>query len=636
MNYKNLKIVKYLYIITLFILLAILALHCNIIQRDCPKKDCTENSTNCNATSNIENLNNQNNYEERLLQVNQLVEDGKKMLELGQANESRSFFHEALSVLPENEHALFGMAFSESQTTFEYCTSIMSLTIQVRALTNRTNKFSNTIHNNEKLKKAIRKLETIKTRITNEPFYKTDWFSNNTVLYKTENSNDENIDITPEYNDIKSQSDYVAELVNTLFDELAKTLEIAIEAYNKLKGKPDFKWEINKQIPIFLSVQQTSHLKGTIGPAEVYMFDALAKSLLSFIKYFGAHDFHGSIMDLILWLRGNNVGSDLSSIEPKIIQMLETDESFLNLRPDNLGKEYFLEKQKIYADILSNAISSFEFAQNNDHIEIINENPDLQLEELKQNILYVDKDLNGDTYLFADILKLEDYLPSKPVYYQARLIKEDDLILFENLKNNIMGIGSEEPIAFTKDLITVLGTMFVLMDSFGFLKWLNLDLGLGGLLTPELLTTYIDMKLPDGLAIKYSSFYENPRSLRDILPVWIEDSNNNKRFLIEWECPLELEDNGYPDGSGDLICKSEENLIDTVHFVGTEYEIPSDGTASIYPYIAFKDPTFSGSFFINPKELGIEGGNDAYEPATQMSFNIYLGHLLGVLSSFLN
>ena len=98
--------------------------------------------------------------------------------------------------------------------------------------------------------------------------------------------------------------------------------------------------------------------------------------------------------------------------------------------------------------------------------------------------------------------------------------------------------------------------------------------------------------MPDTLGFDWAGFHQNPAGVRFLLPR-LADPDDPGKYLLEWECPDDIRANGFPSGTGGLLCGDAE-LVDGPHFVGTPWEMPADGHVSKLPYMVWDDPTIGG------------------------------------------
>ncbi len=153
-----------------------------------------------------------------------------------------------------------------------------------------------------------------------------------------------------------------------------------------------------------------------------------------------------------------------------------------------------------------------------------------------------------------------------------------------------------------------------------------------------LLETINQPPIPEVLEIDLSAFFRNPVPLRRLLPYWYDDDYNittPKKFIVEGECPFDKGFNfiyihdvpHFPDSFTFTYNFNDSKIVSGV-------KIKEDGIfPSInytIPYIAFQDPTFNSSIYINPAETG-EGENQFVLPD-----NYLLNRAIAVLVKYAN
>jgi len=146
----------------------------------------------------------------------------------------------------------------------------------------------------------------------------------------------------------------------------------------------------------------------------------------------------------------------------------------------------------------------------------------------------------------------------------------------------------------------------------------------------------------DAFAFDFGSFFANPVGVRDLLPVWRSDLDPEKNnFLLEWDCPNDLDEVGFPKGdfglfcpvtwdcpedqnplsdmfdlyyygenSNHTLCTMKTNLTDLPHFEGEIFRakgvtlIMVDGNTSVIPYVPFPDPMFNKLLYLRDSQGG--------------------------------
>jgi hypothetical protein len=154
----------------------------------------------------------------------------------------------------------------------------------------------------------------------------------------------------------------------------------------------------------------------------------------------------------------------------------------------------------------------------------------------------------------------------------------------------------------------------------------------------ELLKELNQNPVPEVLELDLAAFFREPVPLRRLLPYWYDDDNDirtPKKFVVEGECPV---DKGFdfiyiydlphfPDSFTFTYNLTEQRIVSGVRikedgiFPSINYTIP---------YIAFQDPTFNNSVYVNPSATG-EGANEWKLPD-----NYLLNRAIAVLLKFAN
>lgn len=152
------------------------------------------------------------------------------------------------------------------------------------------------------------------------------------------------------------------------------------------------------------------------------------------------------------------------------------------------------------------------------------------------------------------------------------------------------------------------------------------ELSFGGItLSPEsvnvtTLANLLSSLAPMPLAFDFGTMFQSPTGLRNFLP---REAESGDTMIVEWECPAELEGDGWPNGPGQFLCDSLETLEDAAHFVDTDDEIAADGLTTTFPYFVWRDPTFHGLLHVKMAAIGMESETE-YQLADQQTLNAAL------------
>lgn len=144
--------------------------------------------------------------------------------------------------------------------------------------------------------------------------------------------------------------------------------------------------------------------------------------------------------------------------------------------------------------------------------------------------------------------------------------------------------------------------------------------------------------LPNIAAVRPGAWFDRPKPLREILPVWY-----NVGGVVEWAIEGELSPgSGFtPDGS--IVRKSDAPHFEGITVDGVGFSIPADGITppeseadEMTPYLALRDPTLGGMLFTNLGRLDVPSAPDpaacapdadGFCPATLFSTNALLAYI---------
>ena len=513
-------------------------------------------------------------------------DEGKAWLEKGQANEARPFFAQAVQYDPDMMEAHFGLAFAESQVTWEFLSSFITMAGQIMG--------------------------------AKPP----DWVT----------EEEEGVG-GGEYEDLgdpESQSEWLAQQVEKLFGDMSNSLQVAVDHYGIIiasENAADFVYTIDNEIPIYMSLKRSAALTGEIRLPEIYMFDSMSRLYLSITTMLAHLDARGDLSDVVNFVQAHTSSLDVNTLVPVIVDLLNSDTRFLAALGDTatLGTDV----KNLWKGALSDVKLSYE-ASKAESAECVRSEAaqpvnrsffcflDTKGEELRMHMRKPDAENPGLDYdMFLTVFKAEDM-----TILDAFVANLDD---------------GQTPLDLREDILPVLGSIVAVVNAYGMLDLLGLDLGLGDAATPEVVASFLGTFLPKGAALNFGAFFADPTPLRGLLPTWTSDKPRRENTLyMEWECPGELEDDGAPNGSGGLLCAAtdaENGLVDSAHFVGTANEQPADGVLLQTPYFVWQDPTLGGLLYIDPPQLGLEG-SAGFVPSTQAGTNVFVGALVDGIMSF--
>lgn len=174
-------------------------------------------------------------------------------------------------------------------------------------------------------------------------------------------------------------------------------------------------------------------------------------------------------------------------------------------------------------------------------------------------------------------------------------------------------------------------------------------------LTPNLINGLLLSMVQDAIQLDLGYYYHNPkdRYLRDVLPYWTDfkDGQGNGYLILEYECPIPATYTGnpsYPLGTTAYTCPAG-TITDAGHFANLDINykpdessnlpgaIPPDELLAGLPYLAWQDPTFNNSLFLNLNNIDCGTCPASFAEPGLWEFNYFtikiLGNLLNLIQS---
>ncbi len=403
----------------------------------------------------------------------------------------------------------------------------------------------------------------------------------------------------------------------------------AVELYGPLKESGGLSLRFER-LPVHLGINEFTWMKGEIDDADVYIFDSMARLMAAVFEFLAGHQLKSDLYGVITKLSGGfQLDGGMNGIFGLLTYLLNYDESFLAFRADG-GKERVSRIKELLMGGLEDIILASEAAEDewaidkDQNDEVFSVIEDKREKILVLNIYRLDAEtgeekMNAIEFVDAEVLAAVNQ-------FRQHLKDGGDPIPFDNAVS----------LSLSSALILPLG--FGLFDYIGFsleeMLGLSYDLVSPGLLD-SLLTGLLNL---DAVALDMHTYFGDPVSIRQMLPVWSTDKPPFENVLyLEWECPDELLDDGAPDGSGGFLCGGEkETFVDSGHFVGSNHEIAADGQTFSSPYIDMQDPSFGGMLYVDPAKLKVDGYPDEpqFQEADQLTFNAMLGKILESVLGF--
>ncbi len=515
---------------------------------------------------------------------------GKEWLEKGQCSMARQCFEKAVEYDPANLDGHFGLAFSESQQSFEIFMSLLTMVMK-----------------------------------TKQP----DWASSTVAAGGGE----------PE--EYESQSDYLSKLFAKTFKTMADSFERSVAEYDVIKKSADaskYVWHISKEIPVYMGTEKMAWMKGDARLPEIYMFDSLSRMLGSVFHFLSSINIHGDVAQIVNEIQGGGSLS-LNAILPMVVDVLNGDENFLGFAGGAAGgKSLGAEMIKLWSGALDDVVKAAEFLQAEGCVGGSGEADE------KAIFYCVDDSYNGTKTLEFKVFKLDKAngdLATGEFLMNVVAADLTKLPLYGELKSNLEKGGAA--LDFRAKLSPVFSGLLSLAAGYRLIDFLGFDLGLGDAITPKVIENLLKLVIPAGAGMDFGTYFADPIPLRKILPQWTSDQPKGKNKLwMEWECPSETADDGMPDGKGTFLCKASKEcsggaadacLLDAAHFAGTPQEQPADGIALGSPYFVWQDPTIGGLLYINPCDISLSSETCGLAKGTQQTVNVFMGKLIkGILS----
>ena len=415
----------------------------------------------------------------------------------------------------------------------------------------------------------------------------------------------------------ESENDFLAEQLSGLFVQLRAGFAEA-DGYFEQVAHPDFSWYI-EQVPIYVLTRPVVSFRGEFDIADVYFLRSSAAFLLWFTEVLAAQDFHADMLTAFYLAEElQDQGIEVWGILSIVSKLMASDPRFLTLREDggvemfNEGAghmrdcgEFFLEGLTLLEDpgrSGENHVTGLEYHQGDPVIVVRNR---------------VDYDTGEE-----EALEIE---------FAAELVTaQEELLAALEMPGQV--------VPFSAGPAVQLGTVFGVLTRFGVLRFIPVELPLDfSDLQPAEVAGLLAVFLGDSIGFDYGSFLQNPTGLRSFFPHLNKeaDATNAEDFWMEWECPGETAETGFPLKAQGFLCSSAAELEDSAHFVGTEYELEADGLASPLPYMVWEDPAWGGILGVDELYL-VEGGDPAQFAVpdlwlVNLGVHLWLEPVLGLL-----
>lgn len=415
-----------------------------------------------------------------------------------------------------------------------------------------------------------------------------------------------------------TQNEYLASEIHRILVRIRDHFVTASDTLSLIEGLDlDFNVEA---VPVYLGIKPKILYRGVFDAGDVYLMGAVSDTVIGIIDVLAGQDLTTDVLTMVGFFKAGITGGgiDAKAIFEIVAYLLLQDERFLTLHATE-GLTLFNDSRDRFGAAGPRLLAGLEKAQE------LGDGPDEV--SLVESITGPTKVLRVRSRVIYDgegVASEEDF-----VFH----LTDDILQAFQDASNSILNPG--QPVTLHGAVLPILAVMVSLASQASILEVVGLDLpiDIGAFEIPGVVGLLASL-MPNVMAFDWGAFYENPAGLRAWLPAITSDLGLFKDTVIaEWECPDDLDENGYPQGQLGLLCSGDAELKDQGHFEGTDFEIAADGLASGFPVFAFEDPTLNGLAMVDLD--GETGSADAssFVVADGAALNAALATLLeGILA----
>ncbi len=409
--------------------------------------------------------------------------------------------------------------------------------------------------------------------------------------------------------DRRSENDQIAMSISELFFEMCTRFNEA-DDYFSLITDPEFSWEIDRA-SIYYQARPIIVYRGKFDLGDVYMFRAISTMMALGTSALSAQDWHTDYAYLITQVKdlSNVTVLDLITI---VERLFGTDPRFFALNQLG-GDELFLSCKSHFHDIGMYIVDAFE------HLE--SETP------AANDVSRMDWEGEAPSIHISNMVKYqgeegEETVLAIEIASTVRTLTEDLVISMENSGN---------PIPFSTSLALQLSTVLGIANKLGLTGILEnfVPLDISSLEIGDILFL-LSTLMVDSIAFDWTVAMETPFGINIFFPGLTDDEH--PVFLMEWECPEDLNEHGFPSAAKGLLCSKDAALVDSSHFVGTEWELPADGQLTRLPYFVPTDPNWNGLLLVDENYWNEDAASwvvpDEY--LNQMGLHAWLENILGL------
>lgn len=417
--------------------------------------------------------------------------------------------------------------------------------------------------------------------------------------------------------DTWSQNEYLAAELHYIFMNLRKHFALGSDLLARVEGRP-LAFEV-EAVPVSLGIKPTVMFRGVFDEADAHVMRAVADTAAGVLDVLAGQDLSTDVLTIVGLVQDGFDDVDGRAIFGILAYLLNEDARFLTPHPED-GETLFEDARRRFGDAGRHLAAAIEA---------------LRVEGPSgKGVTWwePDADEGGTLHVCCQVRRAADGAATEEEMTFG--LTADILAAFRDASESIRTPGHK--VTLHGAVLPILATMVSLVSQTGFLEGIqvSLPIDLGGFEIAGI-SALLGSLLPNVVAFDWGAFFEHPVGLRAWLPEVTHGGQGGltDTVIAEWECPGDLDENGFPSGTLGLLCAKEADLEDGPHFAGGPFEVGADGVASPVPVLAFSDPTLN--HLIHVDLGGVPGGADAssYEPADLRSLNAALARLLaGVLS----
>ncbi|MBM4372272.1 MAG: hypothetical protein FJ098_11500, partial [Deltaproteobacteria bacterium] len=412
-----------------------------------------------------------------------------------------------------------------------------------------------------------------------------------------------------------SANEAAAEEISGLLRELNLRFVRAEERLARIDD-PAFSWSIERA-PLYYVTRPMLVYRGRFDLGDVHLLRAVNGLCRWITALLAAQDLetdfaYGMVVANVIE-SGNDVSPSL--ILEALSYLLSASDGFLTLEGD-VGVELFEDGAEVMTAVGEHILAAAAWIED--------ESP------AADDVSFLEWD-GGDRYLvLRNRVVLEGYEGTEE---PLRVRLTDDVLTWTaELVASLGEPGSVVP--FSRGPGLQLATILALAAKLGIVEQMAIPLPVDIThLEIDQIHTLLTGFLPDVLGFDWAGFHEGPAGLRLILPRFTDPKNPSGGWLLEWECPADLIHEGFPSGTGGLLCGDGAELVDAPHFVGRPWELPADGQVTKMPYMIWDDPTLGGLVYVD-QAFGTGAATDWRAPDnTLLNFGVHrwLDTILGLL-----